>query len=248
MPDQRNVLITGSGRGIGAATARLLAHSGYRVCINYLNDSAAADALANELKDSRPLVIQADVSSEQDVDRLFHTIDNEMGQLDALVNNAAVLSTQARVESLTADRINRILSTNVTGAFMCCRQAVQRLSTARGGKGGAIVNVSSLAAKTGAPGEYVDYAASKAAIDALTRGLSKEVATDGIRVNAVRPGFIDTDMHADGGEPDRINRLKERIPMKRGGTADEVAQAIAWLLSDDASYVTGSFIDIAGGY
>ncbi len=248
MSEKRTVLVTGSSRGIGAATARLLAHNGYRVCINYKSHSAAANALARELEDFDPVVIQADVSSEQDVERLFDEIDQVMGPLDALVNNAAVLSTQSRVDGLTASRINRILTNNVTSAFMCSRKAVHRMSTAHGGTGGSIVNVSSVAARTGSPGEYVDYAASKAAIDALTRGLSKEVATEGIRVNGVRPGFIDTDMHADGGEPDRVNRLKSRIPMARGGTADEVARAIAWLLSDDASYVTGSFVDVAGGF
>ncbi len=245
---QRTALVTGSSRGIGAATARSLAHSGYRVCINYRKNAVAAYALAKELATFDPIVVQADVSNENDVERLFKTIDNELGPLTALVNNAAVLSTQMRLDALTADRINWILTSNVTSAFLCCREAVKRMSTSQSGRGGAIVNVSSIAAKTGSPGEYVDYAASKAALDALTRGLSREVAAERIRVNTVRPGFIDTDMHADGGEPDRINRLKDRIPMKRGGSPEEVARTIAWLLSDEASYVTGSFIDVAGGY
>ncbi len=244
---QPTVLITGSSRGIGAATAKLLASRGYRVCINYLQNKAAAETLAEELNQYQPIVIQADVSKEEDVLRMFNMLDQEFGYLSALVNNAAILSTQVRVEHLTAERINRIFSNNVTSAFLCAREAVKRMSTARGGAGGAIVNVSSVAAQTGSPGEYVDYAASKGALDSFTRGLAKEVADEGIRVNSVRPGFIYTDMHADGGEPDRVNRLKEHIPMKRGGRSDEIANAIAWLLSDDASYVTGSFINAAGG-
>lgn len=247
MTSQRIALVTGSSRGIGAATARLLALNGYRVCINYVENVAAANALAQELAECNPVVVQADVSLDHDVKRLFETIDSQLGTLNVLVNNAAVLSTQMRVEHMTAERINRILTSNVTSAFLCCREAVKRMSTANGGNGGAIVNVSSVASRTGSPNEYVDYAASKGALDSLTLGLSREVAAEGIRVNSVRPGLIYTDMHADGGDPDRVNRLKDIIPMKRGGTAEEVAQAIAWLCSDAASFVTGTFIDAAGG-
>ena len=189
----------------------------------------------------------ADVSVEADVIRLFETADKVLGPLDGLVNNAGVLETQMRVDAMDAARISRILATNVVGSFLCAREAVRRLSTSHGGRGGAIVNVSSGASRLGSPGEYVDYAASKGAIDTLTIGLSKEVAEEGIRVNAVRPGFIKTEMHASGGEPNRVDRVKAFVPMKRGGTADEVAHAILWLLSDEASYTTGAFIDVTGG-
>jgi NAD(P)-dependent dehydrogenase (short-subunit alcohol dehydrogenase family) len=243
------ILITGGGRGIGAACALLAANRGYTVCINYLNNgSAAAEVLASiEAAGGAGLAIQGDVSQETDVARMFAQIDERFGRIDALVNNAGILAPQMRVEQMNADRINRILATNVTGSFLCAREAVRRMSTKHGGAGGAIVNVSSRAAVLGSPGEYVDYAASKAALDALTIGLSKEVANEGIRVNGVRPGLIDTEMHASGGEPDRVSRLQGSVPLGRGGTPLEVAEAVVWLLSAQASFTTGSFIDVSGG-
>lgn len=219
------------------------------MCINYRNARDRAEALAAELEasGSRAIAVAGDVSVEADVVRVFETCDERLGPLDALVNNAGILETQMRVESMTADRIQRIFATNVTGAFVCAREAVRRMATSRGGRGGAIVNVSSGAARLGSPGEYVDYAASKGALDTMTIGLSQEVAAEGIRVNTVRPGFIYTEMHASGGEPNRVDRVKAFVPMKRGGTAEEVARAILWLLSDEASFTTGAFIDVTGG-
>lgn len=249
MNSERVAIITGSSRGIGAATARLLARQGYRICVNYRSDETAANAVVSELASCGPMAIavQADVSKEDDTVRLFETVDQGLGPVTALVNNAGILLPQMRVEDMDASRINQILATNVTGAFLCCREAVKRMSIRHGGRGGSIVNVSSAASRTGSAGEYVDYAASKGAIDTLTRGLSLEVAAEGIRVNCVRPGFIYTDMHAAGGEPNRVDRLSDSIPMKRGGAPEEVAQSILWLLSDEASYITGTFIDAAGG-
>lgn len=243
------ILITGGGRGIGAACAVLAATRGYTVCINYLsNESAANDVIAAiERSGGTGLAIQGDVSQEADVVRVFAQIDERFGRLDALVNNAGILATQMRIEQMDAARINRILATNVTASFMCAREAVRRMSTRHGGSGGAIVNVSSRAAILGSPGEYVDYAASKAAVDALTTGLSKEVAEEGIRVNGVRPGLIHTEMHASGGEPNRVSCLQASVPLGRGGAPSEVAEAIMWLLSEQASYTTGSFIDVSGG-
>lgn len=243
------VLVTGGGRGIGAATARLAAERGYTVCVNYRSNRAAADAVVADIESrgGTAIAVGADVSMETDVLRLFQAIDERLGPLRALVNNAGVLETQTRVDSIDAARIGRVFATNVTGAFLCAREAVKRLSTARGGAGGAIVNVSSRAAQLGAPGEYVDYAASKAALDTLTVGLALEVAAEGIRVNGVRAGIIDTDIHASGGEPRRVDRLGPQLPMKRGGHAIEVARAILWLLSDEASFSTGTFIDVSGG-
>lgn len=243
------ILVTGAARGIGAATARLAAELGYSVCVNYRRNGDAAGSVVRDIEKAggRAVAVAADISVEADVMRLFESCDRALGPLTALVNNAGILETQTRVEEMNAERLRRILATNVIGTFMCCREAVRRMSTKHGGAGGAIVNVSSAAARLGAPGEYVDYAASKGAIDTLTHGLSQEVAGEGIRVNGVRPAFIYTEMHASGGEPDRVERVKEHVPMKRGGTADEVARAILWLLSDDASYTTGSFIDVAGG-
>jgi NAD(P)-dependent dehydrogenase (short-subunit alcohol dehydrogenase family) len=243
------LLVTGGSRGIGAATARLAGSRGYAVAVNYRSNRVAADAVVRDIEHSggRAIAIRADVSSEADVCRLFEEVDRGLGMLTALVNNAGILETQMRLETMTAERVNRVFSTNVTGAFLCAREAVRRMSTARGGRGGAIVNVSSGAARLGSPGEYVDYAASKGAIDTMTIGLAREVAEEGIRVNAVRPGFIYTDMHASGGEPARVDRVKAFVPMKRGGHAEEVARAILWLLSDEASYSTGTFVDVTGG-
>ena len=243
------MIVTGGSRGIGAATARLAAERGYAVCVNYRANRDAADIVVGEIAAAggTAIAVGADVASEPDVVRLFSAVDAALGPLDALVNNAGVLERQTRVEHVDAARIDRIFATNVRGAFVCAREAVRRMSTASGGAGGAIVNVSSRAAQLGAPGEYVDYAASKAALDALTIGLAREVGGEGIRVNGVRAGIIHTDIHADGGEPGRVDRLGPTLPMKRGGDAIEVARAILWLLSDEASYSTGTFIDVAGG-
>ncbi len=245
----RVVLVTGAGRGIGAATARLAAARGYAVCVNYRQDRAAAEGVVHDIERSggRAAAVQADVSVEADVMRLFESSDKVLGPLRALVNNAGVLETQMRLETMDAARLQRVFATNVFGAFVCAREAVRRISTKHGGAGGAIVNVSSAAARLGAPGEYVDYAASKGALDTMTIGLAQEVAGEGIRVNAVRAGFIYTDMHASGGEPARVDRVKQFVPLKRGGTAAEVAAAILWLLSDEASFTTGAFIDVSGG-
>jgi NAD(P)-dependent dehydrogenase (short-subunit alcohol dehydrogenase family) len=243
------LIVTGGSRGIGAATARLAAQRGYAVCVNYRQNRAAADRVVADLRQlgGRAISVQADVAHESDVTRLFETVDAELGRVTALANNAGILERQTRVEHIDAARIDRLFGTNVRGAFLCAREAVRRMSTAYGGPGGAIVNVSSRAAQLGAPGEYVDYAASKAALDALTIGLAREVADDNIRVNGVRAGIIDTEIHADGGEPGRVDRLGPTLPLRRGGTAIEVARAILWQLSDEASYSTGTFIDVAGG-
>ena len=241
-------IVTGGSRGIGAATVERLASRGYDVCINFLKDeTAAADVAARaEAHSVRAAAVQADVSLEADVHRLFAAAD-ELGRLSALVNNAGILEPQQRVEDTSAERLARLFAVNVTGCFLCCREAVRRMSTRRGGEGGAIVNVSSMAARLGAPNEYVDYAATKGAVDTLTIGLAKEVAEEGIRVNGVSPGLIRTGIHASGGAPDRVERLQSGTPMRRGGEPDEVAAAIVWLLSDEASYVTGANIDVSGG-
>jgi NAD(P)-dependent dehydrogenase (short-subunit alcohol dehydrogenase family) len=242
-------IVTGGGRGIGAATARLLAARGYAVCVNYLANQAASDAVVASIGQAggEAIAVRADVGVETDVRRLFAVCDAELGRLSALINNAGILETQCRVDAMDAERLQRVLTVNVVGTFLCAREAVRRMSSRWGGQGGAIVNLSSVAARTGSPGEYVDYAAAKGAIDSFTRGLAQEVALEGIRVNAVRPGFIYTDIHASGGEPNRVDRVKAVVPMRRGGTADEVAQAIAWLLSDEASFTTGTCLDVAGG-
>jgi NAD(P)-dependent dehydrogenase (short-subunit alcohol dehydrogenase family) len=243
------ILITGASRGIGAATARLAGERGYSVCVNYRTNREAAETVVNsiESRGAKAVAVAADVTIESDVVRLFETCDKTLGSLTALVNNAGILETQTRIENIDAARVTRIFATNVVGPFVCAREAVRRMSTRHGGAGGAIVNVSSGASRLGSPGEYVDYAASKGAIDTLTIGLAQEVAQEGIRVNAVRAGFIYTEMHASGGEPNRVDRVKEFVPMRRGGRVDEVARAILWLLSDEASYTTGSFIDVTGG-
>jgi NAD(P)-dependent dehydrogenase (short-subunit alcohol dehydrogenase family) len=243
------LLITGGGRGIGAATARLAAARGYQVAVNYRTDATAADAVVREITAAggTAIAVQADVASEPEIIRLFEDVDRRLGRLGALVNNAGIVDRQGRLVDLDMARLERVFATNVHGAFLCAREAVRRMSTATGGGGGAIVNVSSMAAKLGSPHEYVHYAASKAAVDAMTIGLAREVATDGIRVNGVRPGPIHTTMHADGGEPNRIERVKSGIPMGRGGQPEEVARAILWLLSDEASYVTGAILDVSGG-
>ena len=243
------MIVTGGGRGIGAATAMLAAERGYAVCVNYKKNQAAAEAVVAAIRAAggNALGVAADIALEPDVVRLFETVDARLGPLTALVNNAGILERQTRVEHIDAARIDRVFGTNVRGAFLCAREAVRRMSTTHGAAGGAIVNVSSRAAQLGAPGEYVDYAASKAALDALTIGLAREVAGEGIRVNGVRAGIIYTEIHADGGEPGRVDRLGPTLPMQRGGAAIEVARAILWLLSDEASYSTGTFIDVAGG-
>ncbi|KYG06879.1 sugar dehydrogenase [Sorangium cellulosum] len=243
------MIVTGGSRGIGAATALLAARRGYAVAVSYLRDEGAAASVVDEIRGrgGAALAIAADVSAEDDVVRLFQTVDGALGPVTALVNNAGVLDRQARLEDMTAARVQRILATNVVGSFLCAREAVRRMSTRRGGAGGAIVNVSSRASQLGSPGEYIDYAASKAAVDTLTIGLAREVAAEGIRVNAVRPGIIATDIHASGGDPGRVDRLQASLPLGRAGTPEEVAHAILWLASSESSYCTGTLLDVAGG-
>ena len=243
------MIVTGGGRGIGAATARLAASRGYAVCINYLRDRASAESVVQDIRadGGSAIAVAGDVALEKDVIHLFEACDRSLGPLSALVNNAGIVATKSRVDALGADRLQRMFAINVVGAFLCAREAIKRMSTKHGGKGGAIVNVSSAAARVGSPGEWVDYAASKGAIDTMTIGLSKELANEGIRVNCVRPGFVNTGIHAAAGEPNRIERLREGIPMKRGGEPEEVARAILWLLSDEASYSTGAILDVTGG-
>lgn len=245
----KTLLITGGSRGIGAATAKLAAERGYAVCISYVRNEAAAQTVVDAIvsRGGTALAVQADVARADDVARLFRSVDAKMGRLTALVNNAGVLETHMRVDRMDAARLQRVFATNVFGSFFCAKEAVLRMSTAHGGQGGAIVNVSSIAARLGLPFEYVDYAASKAAVDTFTLGLAKEVANEGIRVNAVRPGVVYTEIHASGGEPDRVDRIKKGIPMQRGGQPEEVARAILWLLSDEASYTTGTLLDVGGG-
>lgn len=246
---QKILIVTGGSTGIGAATVSLAAERGYAVCVNYLRHAESAEQLVSGIRDrgGQAIAVAADVSVEADVVRLFAECDRALGPVTALVNNAGILERQTRVEELTADRIMRVLTTNVLGSFLCAREALRRMSRRFGGSGGAIVNLSSVAAKLGAPNEYVDYAASKGAIESFTRGLAQEVGPDGVRVNAVRPGLIYTDIHAQGGEPGRVDRLKETLPMRRGGQPEEVAEAILWLLSEAASYTTGTILDVTGG-
>lgn len=241
--------MTGGSRGIGAATARLAAQRGYAVCVNYVSNRIAADGVVAEIErgGGKAIAAAADVASEADVVRLFETVDKSLGRVTALVNNAGTLEKQMRLEQMDAARLTRMFAANVIGSFLCAREAVKRMSTRHGGRGGAIVNVSSGAARLGSPNEYVDYAACKGAIDTMTIGLAREVAEEGIRVNAVRPGHIYTEIHALGGEPGRVDRVKHSVPMRRGGQPEEAARAILWLLSDEASFSTGTFIDVTGG-
>ena len=245
----RVLLVTGGARGIGAATARLAAAVGYDVAVNYLRDERAADAVVKEAcsKGRKAIALQGDVAAEADVVRMFAEVDRRLGRLTALVNNAGIVDRGARVEQLSAARLQRMFAVNVSGSFLCAREAVKRMSRRHGGAGGAIVNLSSIAARLGGPGEYVDYAASKGAIDTFTIGLAKELGADGIRVNAVRPGVIRTEIHLSSGDPARIERIGASAPLGRAGEADEVARAILWLLSDEASYTTGAILDVGGG-
>ena len=246
---QEIVLITGGSRGIGSATALLAAQRGYAVAVNYAQNSLAADEVVRAIRadGGTAITVQADVAVESQVLAMFDKVDSKLGRLTALVNNAGVVDVASRVDAMSVARLQRMFNTNILGSFVCAREAVKRMSTRHGGAGGSIVNVSSAAARVGSPGQYVDYAASKGAIDTFTLGLAKEVALEGIRVNAVRPGIIDTDIHASGGQPDRARQLAPQVPMQRPGTALEVAQAIVWLMGDDASYTTGTLLDVAGG-
>ena len=240
------MIITGGGRGIGAATARLAAARGYAVCINYRRDREAAERLAKEIGGGA-IAVPGDVAEEADVLRLFETVDRELGPPAVLVNNAGIVDLGTRVEAIGAARLQRMFAVNVFGSFLCAREAVKRMSRRAGGKGGAIVNVSSIAAKLGGPGEYVDYAAAKGAIDTFTVGLAKEVGADGIRVNAVRPGVIRTEIHESSGDPARVERIGASSALGRAGEAEEVARAIVWLASDEASYMSGALVDVSGG-
>lgn len=243
------MLITGASRGIGAATALLAAERGFAVALNYRREQEAAQALVAQITRAggNARAFAADVANEEDVLRLFREVDEHFGRLDALVNNAGILERQMQLEDMDVARLQRVFAVNVTGTFLCCREAIRRMAHKHGGNGGSIVNVSSMASRLGSPNEYIDYAAAKGAVDSLTIGLAKEVAAEGIRVNAVRPGLISTEIHASGGEPGRVERLQSAIPLGRGGEAAEVARAILFLASDESSYSTGSFVDVSGG-
>lgn len=243
------LIVTGGSRGIGAATARIAGRRGYAVCVNFLKNKVAAKQIVDKINadGGHAIAVGADISKEEEVLELFSTVDDSLGKISALVNNAGILESQMRIEDMDEKRLNRVFLTNITGSILCAREAVKRMSIKNGGNGGTIVNLSSAAARLGSPGEYIDYAASKGAIDTFTRGLAQEVAEDGIRVNAVRPGVIETDIHASGGEPGRVERIKDTIPLKRGGQPEEVAKAIMWLLSSDSSYTTGSLLEVSGG-
>jgi NAD(P)-dependent dehydrogenase (short-subunit alcohol dehydrogenase family) len=243
------LVVTGGGRGIGAATALLAAKRGYAVAVNYLKNSEAADRVVEKIEEARgkAIAVAADVSVESQVVAMFADTDRMLGRVSALVNNAGIVDLRSRVEDMSAERIQRMLAVNVTGSFLCAREAVKRMSTRNGGKGGAIVNVSSIAARLGGPGDYVDYAASKGAIDTFTIGLAKEVGGEGIRVNAVRPGVIRTEIHASSGDPGRVERIGAVTPLLRAGEAEEIARSIVWLLSEEASYITGAILDVSGG-
>ena len=243
------VLVTGASRGIGAATALLAARQGYTVAVNYSANSLAADDVARQIRQAggQAMTLRADVSNEAQVVAMFEKIDAKFGRVTALVNNAGIVDQTARVDAMTLQRLQRMFEVNVFGSFLCAREAVKRMSTRYGGAGGSIVNVSSAAARLGSPGQYVDYASAKGAIDSFTLGLAREVADEGIRVNAVRPGIIDTGIHASGGLPDRAREVASQLPMRRAGRAEEVAEAIVWLLGDGASYSTGALLDVAGG-
>jgi len=242
-------IVTGASRGIGAATARLAGQRGHAVCVNYRNDAAAAQRVVDEILGAggAAIAMQGNVAVEAEVVRMFDAARDRLGAITGVVINAGILEQSMRLDEMEVARVERVFATNVIGAFLCAREAVRRMSTRHGGGGGAIVNVSSAAARLGSPGEYIDYAASKGAMDTMTIGLAREVAQEGIRVNAVRPGVIRTEIHASGGEPNRVERVKEAVPMRRGGEPEEVARAILWLLSEDASYCTGAFVDVSGG-
>ncbi|HAF88893.1 MAG: SDR family oxidoreductase [Proteobacteria bacterium] len=243
------LIVTGGSRGIGAATARIAGRRGYAVCVNFLKNKVAAKQIVDKINadGGQAIAVGADISKEEEVLELFSTVDDRLGKISALVNNAGILESQMRIEDMDSKRLNRVFLTNITGSILCAREAVKRMSIKNGGNGGTIVNLSSAAARLGSPGEYIDYAASKGAIDTFTRGLAQEVAEEGIRVNAVRPGVIETDIHASGGEPGRVERIKDTIPLKRGGKPEEVARSIMWLLSSESSYTTGALLEVSGG-
>ncbi len=247
--NRKVMLITGASRGIGAETAKLAARDGFAVAVNYVNNASAAQAVVDEIvaTGGEAVAVQGDVAHEADVFKIFDCVDGTWGRLDSVINNAGVLEQMMPVVDMSAERIQRVLHTNVLGLLLCCREAARRMAKSRGGQGGTIVNVSSMAARLGSPFEYVDYAASKGAVDTITVGLAKELAAEGVRVNGVRPGLIHTEIHASGGDANRVERLQGMVPMKRGGEPDEVARAILWLASDASSYTTGHLIDVSGG-